>query len=318
MPVSGMASFSKKASAMSSASATGNHAVPLAPVAALLLGAVAMGVSPIFVRLATVGPFTSAFWRIALALPPLWLWMIVAERRAGERRAERSFSPATLLAGAAFTGDLVCWHLAIVRTTVANATFFATTAPVWVVIFGWLLFNARVTAAVLVGIGVCILGGLFLVAESLQAGLAHVTGDLLAVVAGVFFGLLFLALSAARRTAGAARVTFEAGLVTGAALFLIAWMEGGSLLPATAEGWWPLVGLGWISQLCGQGLLSVAIGRLPAVFSSLVVFLEAVVAAVFGWLVLGEAVSLIQALGGITIVLGIWIARPHPASSPPS
>jgi hypothetical protein len=33
----------------------------LAPFAALVIGAVAMGVSPIFIRLAEVGPFTSAF-----------------------------------------------------------------------------------------------------------------------------------------------------------------------------------------------------------------------------------------------------------------
>jgi len=42
--------------------------------AALCLGAVAMGISPIFVRFsaADVGPFASAFWRVALALPVLY------------------------------------------------------------------------------------------------------------------------------------------------------------------------------------------------------------------------------------------------------
>src|ERR1700752_2870840 len=41
---------------------------------ALVLGAVAMGASPIFVRLADVGPQASAFWRAFLALPFLWVW----------------------------------------------------------------------------------------------------------------------------------------------------------------------------------------------------------------------------------------------------
>ena len=44
------------------------------PFAALVVGALAMGVSPIFVRLADVGPFASAFWRVALALPALYAW----------------------------------------------------------------------------------------------------------------------------------------------------------------------------------------------------------------------------------------------------
>jgi drug/metabolite transporter (DMT)-like permease len=42
--------------------------------AALVLGATAMGASPIFVRLADVGPQASAFWRTFLALPLLWAW----------------------------------------------------------------------------------------------------------------------------------------------------------------------------------------------------------------------------------------------------
>ena len=118
----------------------------LAPFAALVAGAVAMGVSPIFVRLADVGPFTSAFWRVALALPLLYAWMRLAD---GPERSGERFSRATILAGLAFAGDLFFWHLSIVHTSVANATFFATTAPIWVVLFGWLLFRQRVTAGVL-------------------------------------------------------------------------------------------------------------------------------------------------------------------------
>ncbi len=103
---------------------------------ALVVGAMAMGISPIFVRIADVGPFASAFWRVVLALPALYLWMRLAERGA---KPARRFSPPVLLAGLAFAGDLLFWHSAILHTSVANATFFATTAPIWVVAFGWIL-----------------------------------------------------------------------------------------------------------------------------------------------------------------------------------
>ena len=65
-----------------------------APFAALIIGAVAMGLSPIFVRLAGVGPFTSAFWRVALALPVLYGWMRISER--GRGKPSRRFPRATL------------------------------------------------------------------------------------------------------------------------------------------------------------------------------------------------------------------------------
>jgi drug/metabolite transporter (DMT)-like permease len=77
------------------------------------------------------------------------------------------------------------------------------------------------------------------------------------------------------------------------------------------RGWAILIALAWVSHAGGQGLLAVALGSLPAMFSSLVIFLEALAAAGLGWLVLSERVTLLQAVGGLVIVGGIWIARPR-------
>lgn len=285
---------------------------PVAPVLALMAGAAAMGVSPVFVRLAEVGPFASAFWRVALALPLLWAWTAVAERpaRAAGGRPTR-FGRATLVAGLMFTGDLFFWHLSVVHTTVANATFFATTAPIWVVAFGWLLFRTRVSGAVLGGLALCLAGGAALVAQSVRVDLSRVPGDLEGIATGVFFGLYFLAVQAARARAGAARVTFEMSVVTAVLLGMVALTLERDLLPRSGAGWAALVAMAWVSHVAGQGLLSVALGRLPAAFSSLVIFLEAIVAALAAWAALGEAVTGVQALGGAAIVLGIWIARPR-------
>lgn len=280
-----------------------------APFAALVIGAVAMGVSPIFVRLADVGPFASAFWRVALALPVLYAWMRISER--GAARPPPRLSQPTLLAGLAFTGDLFFWHLSIVTTKIANATFFATTAPIWVVIFGWFILGARASPAMLAGLGLCIAGGAALVAESLRIEPAGALGDGFGIATGLFFGLYFLAVQAARETRSAARVTFEASLITAALLFLIALGLERRLLPHSAGGVAALLGLAWVSHAGGQGLLAVALGRLPAAFSSLVIFLEAIAAAFFAWLILGEPVSLIQGAGGLAILAGIYVARPR-------
>ncbi len=277
---------------------------------AMVLAALAMSISPSLVRLADVGPFASAFWRVFLALPILWIWMRYAE--AAEPAAPRaSFTLATVLAGMAFTGDLFFWHISILRTTIANATFFATMAPLWVVIFGWLLLRQRVSRATLVGLLVCLAGGTALVVQSLAFNPSRAVGDGLAVVTGAFFGLYFLAVGAARGRTNAARVTFELSVVTAALLFLVAIFFEPRILPQSASGWGVLLALGLISHAGGQGLVSVALGRLPTVFSSLVIFLETIAAALFAWILFGENVTLIQALGGIIIVAGIWISRPR-------
>ncbi len=285
----------------------------MAPFAALVVGAVAMGLSPIFVRLADVGPFTSAFWRVFLALPVLYAWMRISERGRG---LAAKIAPATIWAGLAFTGDLFFWHLSIVTTNIANATFFATTAPIWVVVFGWLIFRRRASRAVLAGIGLCVVGGAGLVVQSIEARGGSALGDLYGLVTGVFFGLYFLAVQAARQGNSAARVTFQATIITAALLFVTAVSLEHSFLPHTLHGIAALLALAWVSHAGGQGLLAVALGRLPAAFSSLVIFLEAIAAACFAWIILNEPVSPIQAAGGLTILGGIYIARPRDTAGP--
>jgi drug/metabolite transporter (DMT)-like permease len=278
---------------------------------ALVVGALAMASSPIFVRWADVGPFTSAFWRVLIALPALYVWMIWSERETAAAKAGFRFSLPTILAGLAFTGDLLFWHLSIVTTNIADSTFFATTAPIWVVAFGWLIYREPVRGTTLAGLALCLAGGAALLARSLRIHPSGVIGDLEGLATGVFFGLYFLTVQAARKNASAARVTFEATLITAALLFVVAAVVERSLFPRSVAGALALVGMGWISHAGGQGLLAVALGRLPAAFSSLVIFLEAIAAAGFAFLLLGEPVSMAQALGGVLILAGIFVARPR-------
>jgi len=63
----------------------------------------------------------------------------------------------------------------------------------------------------------------------------------------VFFGLYFLAVEAALRKAEAARVTFEATLVTAGVLFIVAVALERALVPASFAGLAALLGLAWVS-----------------------------------------------------------------------
>ncbi len=282
-------------------------------LAALVAGALAMGLSPVLVRFVSpeVGPFASAFWRVALALPALYGWMRWEEARAPHLR--RALTPSVLLAGLVFAGDLLFWHLAILGTTVANATFFATTAPVFVVVFAWIGLRRRPAGRTLLGLLVCLVGGATLVGQSVQVDPARLAGDRDGVVTAIFFALYFLTVERARaRGLGAARVTFVASCITAVVLLgAVAWLETRPVLPHSLGAALGLLGLALVSHAGGQGLLAVALGRLPAGFSSLVIFLEAVAAAILAWILLGEALGPLQVLGGGLILAGIAVARPR-------
>lgn len=285
----------------------------LLPFLAVLAGATAMGISPIFVRLAEVGPLTSAFWRVALALPIIALWAR-AERNQQEAGQDNAppWSPATFIAGAVFAGDLICWHLAIMHTTIANATFFATMAPVWVLLMSGLVLKEHVTLRMWASLALCLAGAAALTGSSFSANPERLFGDAFGILTSIFFGCYFLAMRAARTSGiGSGLLMFRSSLVTAALLFIAAWLMEGSFLPDTVKGLSALIAIALLSHAGGQGLLAYALGHLSAAYSSLVIFLEAVVAAGVAWVILSEALTLLQIAGGAIILFAVLQARPN-------
>src|SRR5580692_6910653 len=96
--------------------------------ALLVFGALALGFSPIFVRLSDLGPSATAFWRIVLALPVFALGIAGTDRRPAGLRDYLGVA----LAGFCFAGDLASWHWSIRLTSVANSTLLANMAPLFV------------------------------------------------------------------------------------------------------------------------------------------------------------------------------------------
>ena len=279
--------------------------------AALVFGAVAMGVSPVFVRFAEVGPFASAFWRVALALPLLLIWAIVEERRAGRPLSQLlSMNWVLFVAGVLFAGDLFFWHLSILNTTVANATLLACLAPVWVVLLSGVVIGEPVGREAYIGLILCLAGMAALIGSNLAIAPERLMGDVYGFITSIFFGFYFLAIRVARRKQAAGVVTFSSTIVTMLVLLAVTLISGQSFAPATTTGILALLALGLFSHCFGQGLLSVALGALSAAFSSLVIFIEAVAAAAIGWLVLNEALTPLQFFGGLLILFGVWVARP--------
>lgn len=279
-------------------------------IMALVAGAFAMGASVLFVRQADVGPFASAFWRVALALPVLALWTAVAERRPVAARGSL-VDRMSLLSGLFFAGDLIFWHLAILGTSVANATVLATTSPVWVTLFAVLAWAQRPPARVWGGLALCMLGALVLLGRSVSFQPAHLPGDLAGLVTAVFFAGYFLALGRARQKRGAAVVMLVSTATTAVVLLGVALALEPRLWPLSTRGFLALGGLALVSQVAGQGLMAVGLAAVPPVFGALVFFLEVVSAALLGALFLDEPLAPLQVAGGLIILGGLVMARPR-------
>lgn len=282
---------------------------------ALLAGAVGIAFAPIFVRVSEVGPIATAFWRLCLALPALWLWMAIEERRgrtsATPPRRPKSWKDVALLSlpGLFFAGDLGFWHISITLTSVANATLLANFAPVFVTLFGWLLLGLRVTRTFTAGMLLALAGAITLMGESLTISGTHLAGDGLGIVTAAFYAGYILAVGRLRASWSTASIMAWSAVSNTIILLVAALAVGETIWPATATAWAVLVGLALVSHVGGQSLIAFALAHLPPSFGSVSLLLQPAVAAMLAWVLLAEPLSAWQGLGGLVILLGIVLAR---------
>ena len=277
----------------------------------LLAGGCAIAFAPIFVRLADTGPVASAFWRCALAVPLLWLWAL-AKRGQNPFRPEKGSDPFLPLvaAGLFFAADLGVWHFSILYTSVANSTVLANLAPIFVTLAGWLVWRRTVTRTFLFGMAVAILGMFVLVGPNFALGGRPLLGDALGALTAVFYAGYFLAIKVTRDAGGStARLMAWSTTITAIVLLPIALLAPQPFWPSGVAGWWVLAGLALITQILGQGLIAYAFAHLPASLSSVSLLIQPVMAALFAWLIFGEAIGAAQYLGGAIVLAGIWLAR---------
>ncbi len=284
-------------------------AVPL-----LVLGAVILGWSAIFVRFSEIGPIATGMHRMTLALPVFWLWMFVGDRNdqtttvTGLPQNKRDLW-LLVLSGVFFAADLTAWNWSIHLTTAANATLFGNTAPVFVALAAFVLFGERVTRTFLGGLALAMIGAAILMSQSLSVSTETLFGDILGVATGVFYAGYILTVARVRQRVSTAATMAIGGLTAAVLLAIGAALTEEQLVPVTLMGWVWLFALAYLCQLGGQSLLAMSLAYLPASFGAVALLVQPIVTALVGWWLLAEAITVEKAIGMVTILAGIWLAR---------
>lgn len=272
---------------------------------AMLAGSAALAFGPWLVRLADVGPVSSAFWRMTLALVPLAL--LVRLLRQFPAHLPRSLIGATALAGGFFAADLALWHLGIARTTLANATLLGNSASFLLPVYGFVVARAWPGRWTVVALACAAAGTALLVGRSAELSPRHLAGDLLCLGAGGFYAGYFIAINRVRDSVAALPVLL---LVTGfgaaALLPAAATVPGGPFWPTD---WTPLLLLALGSQVFGQGLIVFAVGHLRPVVVGLTLLVQPLIAGLVGVLRFGEVPGPAEIGGAALVGLALILVR---------
>ena len=273
-------------------------------LAALLVGSALLALGPMFVRMADVGPISSAFWRMALALPLLALM-----GRFGPKSSGR-MTPALVLiiasSGVLFAADLASWHLGNMQTKIANATLFGNSASFIFPVYGFVVARVWPARRQVLALLMAAAGAGLLMGRSAELSPEHLVGDLLSLLAGVFYAAYFIAIARARETLSPLPLLAWSTLASAVPLLIVANIMGETVMPTN---WTPLIALSLCSQVIGQGLMVYALGRMSPLVIGLSLLTQPITAALTGWLMFDETLAPPDLFGAALIALALVLVR---------
>lgn len=272
---------------------------------ALIVANLFLALGPWMVRTADTGAVAAGFWRLILAVP--LLLMIARVTGGGTKLALGRVMVFTIvLGGLFFAADLAAWHLGIHRTKLANATLFGNISALLFPVYGFIIARALPRPMQAGALALALVGGALLLGSSYELSQKHLAGDLLAILAGLFYTLYLIAMERARRDIAPVPVLALSSIAGALPLLVLALAVGEDVWP---RDWTPLILLSLGSQVIGQGLLVYAMGHLSPLVVGLGFLLQPLVTAVVGWIVYDERLSGVDGFGAALICVALVLIR---------
>ena len=279
------------------------------PFFILIIGAIAIAFSPIFVRFSDVDPIMTAFFRIFISLP---FFLFFSSFNIIEKVKFPEFNNSYvifLVSGIFFALDLICWHWSIKLTTVSKATFLSNLAPIVVIIFSLIFLKERFSKFFYLAALLSMVGMLMLLGESFKFNKSQFIGDLLGVLTAVWYGSYIITISQLRKKYNSTSIMFLSGIVTAIILLTVSILFEQSLIPQSLFTITIIFLLGFICQFMGQSFITYSLAYLSASLSSLCLLIQPIAATVLAYFFFQEKLTTIQFFGSALILIGIYIAR---------
>jgi drug/metabolite transporter (DMT)-like permease len=275
--------------------------------ASLALAVISVSFSAIFIKLAASPPLTIATNRmlaslLLLAIPTLvGAWRRLATLRPRDVRA-------IVISGACLAAHFGLWTVSLAYTSVASSVVFVSTHPVFVAVLEWLWLRQPVGALAALGAVLTVAGSLVIGANDLQVGGQALWGDILALGGAVaMVGYLLIGRRLRQRLDF---LSYSTPVYFVAWLGLLAWTSAGGedvrAFPASDLVWF--FALAVFATIGGHTVFNWALRHVPAGVVAATLVGEPVCSAVLAWLILGQAIGPLVAIGGGIILLGIYLA----------
>lgn len=211
-----------------------------------------------------------------------------------------------VLAGILLFGGAALQQAGMIYTTAGNAGFITGLYVLFIPLFLALIFRQRPRPVIWVAAGLAV-AGLYMLSTGGKMSVNR--GDALELVGAVFWALHVILIGRVVQRINVLQFAVAQYVACGLINVAIGLMLEAPMLPAFAQGWWLVAYTGLISVGLGYTLQAVAQREAPPADAAIILSMESAVAAVCGWIFLGEALALIQIAGCVVMMTGMLLAQ---------
>lgn len=271
----------------------------------LFIGVLCISWSAIFVKIAEVSGFSSAFYRMFIGfigILPIWF---IRRKAISDWESVRI----AILCGIFFAIDIALWNTSILLTKAAISTLLANLAPVWVGIGAIFILKDKPPRIFWGGTLLAIAGVLLIVGTEKFLHASFSLGHFLALIASMFYGAYILTTRKGRSSLGT--IPFTA-ISMGSSVVVLLILAVSTATPLTGfplHSWVALIGLGLISQLGGWLAINYSLGYIPPTIASVSLLSQSVFTALLSVPVLSEFLSWIEIVGAMIVLTGIYLVN---------
>ena len=204
--------------------------------------------------------------------------------------ARYTLAPLLWFMGAVYAVETCSFVFSISHTYVANTLLFASTAPLWAALGGWLLWRERLRLVTFIAISFCMAGLAIFVYDGLGTG--YFLGDAAGALSALAISTFFLCSRRIRSAGAVLAVGIGASIVcllTFPAALSFGMPPSGEVLPLLAT---------LAIQPFGMSFLALSARHIPAAEVALILLLETVLSPILVWLVIGELPPSATFIGG--------------------
>lgn len=264
------------------------------------------------IALREFGPTSFAALRTIFAAPVLL--MVLSLKEKGLHFRKQDILPLLVLGLLGHFLNRFGWSYGLNLTTASNASILMATTPIHVALFATLFRIERITLKSAVGIAVAFLGVLFVIRGDLshvRLGKTTLLGDVFVLGAALSWGFFAIYVKHLLQNHSILRLTAWSAQFGAAFMvpFILRPLAQGALAHHSLKGWLCLLCVSLLGNALSHLFWITGISKIGPTRTTMYQTFVPLVAIFFAVMVLAESVVLVQIIGAVLVLGGVYLTR---------